>query len=127
MSEDNGSLAIESALKRPRFDRDSTQALGPQYINVTEFWQEMINSASEYNPKYTIAEGERFQNSLATIVPATTASQGLPIMIPADRQNLNEELNAEWGATSNFVFGITAAGVHVHPKMPQRCINTLSP
>ena len=99
-------LPVESAPKRPRFDRDSANALGPKYVNTTAFWQDMINTASLYNPTYETAAGERFQNSLAQIVPASMANQGLPIMIPANRQNVDEELNADWGATSNFVFAL---------------------
>ena len=93
-------------VKRARFDRDSATAIGPKYVNVNAFWQDMVDAASDYNSTYETAEGERFQNELALIVPATMATQGLPIMIPANRQNEDEELNADWGATSNFVFAL---------------------
>ena len=63
----------------------------------------MISAASLYNPTYTTAEGER---SLAQVVPASMANLGLPIMIPANRKNVDKELNADWGETSNFVFAL---------------------
>ena len=71
-------------VKRARFDRDSATAIGPKYVNANAFWQDMVDAASDYNSKYETAEGERFQNELALIVPATMATQGLPIMIPAN-------------------------------------------
>ena len=77
---------VESAPKRTRFE-----ALGPKYVNATAFWQDMISAASLYNPTYTTAAGERFEKSLAQVVPASMANQGLPIMIPANNKIVDEE------------------------------------
>ena len=89
-------------VKRALSDRDSATAIGPKYVNVNAFWQDMVDAASDYNSPIL----ERFQNEPVLIVPATMATQGLPIMIPANRQDEDEELNADWGATANFVFAL---------------------
>ena len=100
------SLHVGHVNKRQRFNRDSDSAMGPVYVRGTEVWQSRLDAASSYVPSCNSEEGERFKDSLSRVVKSNEAQQGQGIMIPADTQDENELLNADWGATSNFVFAV---------------------
>jgi hypothetical protein len=99
-------LPIENPSKRPRFLRDSSTAFGPTYTLATEIWQSRLNAAASYTPDSMTSEGKRFTDNLSQVVTTKCAEQGLPIMFPADDPNIDEPLDGEWGATSNFVFAL---------------------
>ena len=92
--------------KRQQFHRDSHSAIGPVYVRGTEVWQSRLDAASSYTPSFSTEEGERFMETLSKKVHSNFANQGQLIMIPADNRNENEVLDADWGATANFVFAL---------------------
>ena len=92
--------------KRQRFNRDSNTAIGPVYVRGNEIWQSRLDAASSYTPSCSTEEGERFMETLPKKVHSNIVNQGQKIMIPADNQNENESLDADWGATANLVFAV---------------------
>lgn len=100
------SIADVNPHKRPRYNRDAASASGPVYIRANESQQNRLEAAASYIPVSTTEEGERFQSNLSEVVTAEDTQEGLPIMIPADKENIGEVLNADWGATANFIFAL---------------------
>jgi hypothetical protein len=96
-------IRVEQLNKRPRYDRNSNTAFGPTYVHATDEWQARLDAASLYEPSYKTEEGERFSDTLSEVIESNAAVKGQTIMIPADKKNKDELLDADWGATSNFV------------------------
>ena len=102
----NQILSTGNQFKRPKFNRDSTTAIGPLYTVASISWQNRLDMITSYTSSSTTEEGQRFIEILSQLVISTDARQGMTVMIPADVQEENELLNGDWGATSNFIFAL---------------------